>query len=213
MNTCACIVGSSSSFLPPAGVATFRYPPQTPHFVAIQDAMERGYSMVIMIDDAIFDPCKLFTLSAILQQIQVNRNWQCVFLGGEQYGPLLNVQASNPLFSIKTCTITHCSHAYVLRHAGMTKMINEKTIKPTLLTWKTYSSATVVPSIASAHSCPPWVKNLPKIPMILPKFEDHRKFQEFLEIQWQSFIKSVICYTLFAIISERVKRTIIDNCT
>jgi hypothetical protein len=210
MNVCACIVGDVS-FPSIADVSIFRYQSQTPHFIVIRDAMERGFTTTIVLDGAIFDERKLFILPSILRQIQMSKNQQCVFLGGEQYGPLISMQTF-PLFSIKKCTITHCSHAYVLRYSGMRKMINRKTVKPNVLTWQSYNAATVVPSIASAQSCPRWVTKLPKLPMI-PKFDDHRKFQAFLEADWQAFLKSVIGYLLFTIVSGKIKQKIVDNCT
>jgi len=207
MNICTCIVGDSS-FPPLAGVSVFTYDAQTAHSTVVKDAVERGYTAVIVIDGAIFDPRKLFMLPAILHHVRD----QCVFLGGEQYGPLLPVH-SHPLFSMKRCTITHCDHAYILRYSGMRKMMNQKTIKPTLLTWRSYDSVAIVPAIASARSCPNWITRLPKIPMILPKFEDHCKFQAFLETEWQSFLRSIIGYILFSMVSETIKRSIVANCT
>lgn len=208
MNICACIIGESN--FPTSIVHIFRYPTGLSHSDAIREAMEQGFTSVILIDNAIFDPRREFMLAGILQSIASDQS-ECVFLGGEQFGPLLGIQT--PLFGIRKSTITHCNHAYVLRYGGMRRLVSLNIVRPTVMNWMQFSTSAVVPSIASLRACPNWVLNLPRIPSVLPKFNTHREFQEFLETRWQSFIKSMIMYAVFSILANKVKCVIRQNCT
>lgn len=213
MNICICVIGKTNLNLN-LDVPIFKYPSDTPHFIAVNNAIEEGFTSAMILDNAIFDNRKVFMMPTILKEIQEDRNNQCIFLGGEHFGILIGSSNTiNPLFSIKNCTLTNGSHAYILRYSGMRNIVNRSIIKPNMLTWKQMRTAAIIPSIAFASECPTWVTKLPHIPAILPKFTEHKKLLEFLEHTWQSLMKAIVAYILFWVTAEKIKDTIRNNCT
>ena len=211
MNICICTIGETNLKLS-SDVPLFKYDGEMSHALAVKNAMDHGFTSVMIVDNATFDDNKLFMIPSILREIGADRSHQCVLLGGEHFGIVLGMRP-NALFSINGCTWSNGNHAYVLRYSGMRKLANDLVAKPNALTWRTFHTAAVIPSIAHAQKCPEWVTRLPQIPGVIRKFESHKGFQAFLENEWQSLLKSVLAYIVFSIFADKIKAVVRHNCT